>query len=105
MNIAMILNKIRPGAVWSMNNNQYEKLEWFDKNSSKPSYTEVEEAWPEVEAGLENEKTKGLRRDAYQLESDPLFFEYQRGDIEKQVWLDKVQEIKDRYPYTGFSQE
>jgi hypothetical protein len=36
------------------------------------------------------------RKSAYAQESDPLFFKYQREEIEKQVWLDKVAEIKDR---------
>ena len=38
-----------------------------------------------------------LRADAYRNESDPLFFKAQRGEIEQQVWLDKVTEIKNRY--------
>ena len=105
MDVARILNKIRPDAVWSMNDNQYEKLEWFDKNYEKPTYSEILEAWKEIEIELENERIQRLRREAYQLESDPLFFEYQRGDIEKSVWLDKVQEIKNRYPYSAFSQQ
>jgi hypothetical protein len=29
-----------------------------------------------------------LRANAYREESDPLFFKYQRGEIEKQVWLE-----------------
>ena len=37
------------------------------------------------------------RADAYREESDPLFFKAQRGEIEMQVWLDKVAEIKQRY--------
>lgn len=45
------------------------------------------------------EQTETMRKAAYQAEADPLFFKYQRGEIEKQVWLDKVQEIKERYPY------
>ena len=39
-----------------------------------------------------------LRANGYREESDPLFFKYQRGEIEQQVWLDKVAEIKARYP-------
>jgi hypothetical protein len=31
-------------------------------------------------------------------ESDPLNFDYQRGEVDKQVWLDAVTEIKARYP-------
>jgi hypothetical protein len=37
------------------------------------------------------------RKEAYREESDPLFFKWQRGEIEKQVWLDKVAEIKQRW--------
>ncbi len=37
------------------------------------------------------------RKEAYKEESDPLFFKWQRGEIDKQVWLDKVAEIKQRW--------
>lgn len=41
------------------------------------------------------------RRAAYQLESDPIFFQVQRGEgnYTNQDWLDKVDEINARYPY------
>lgn len=40
--------------------------------------------------------TKGRRQQDYINESDPLFFKYQRGEIEKSVWEAKVAEIKSR---------
>lgn len=104
MDIARVLQKIRPNAVWSLNENKFEKLSWKDE-SSKPSYQEVVDAWADIEQEIENERIKNLRKQAYQEESDPLFFEYQRGDIEKSEWLAKVQEIKDRFPLTASSQE
>lgn len=36
---------------------------------------------------------------AYRQESDPLFFKWQRGEATQQEWLDKIEEIKIRYPY------
>jgi len=39
-----------------------------------------------------------LRKMAYREESDPLFFRAQRGEATEQEWLDKVAEIKARYP-------
>lgn len=45
-----------------------------------------------------NAAVEANRSAAYTLEADPLFFQYQRGDIEKQVWLDKIAEIKARFP-------
>lgn len=42
---------------------------------------------------------KEQRAMAYKAESDALFFKYQRDEITKEVWLEKVAEIKARYPY------
>jgi hypothetical protein len=38
------------------------------------------------------------RKAAYISEADPLFFRAQRGEIPEQEWLDKIAEIKARYP-------
>lgn len=38
------------------------------------------------------------RAAAYSAEADPLFFQAQRGDVDNQVWLDKIAEIKARFP-------
>lgn len=39
-----------------------------------------------------------LRHAAYVAESDPIFFMSQRGEATQQQWLDKVAEIKARWP-------
>lgn len=44
-----------------------------------------------------NSLNENLRSEAYKRESDPLFFKWQRGEIPKQQWLNKVNEIKTRY--------
>ena len=38
------------------------------------------------------------RAAAYRLEADPLGMQVMRGDIDKDVWLAKITEIKQRYP-------
>jgi hypothetical protein len=45
-----------------------------------------------------NEIHEELRAEAYRNESDPLFFKWQRGEATEQEWLDKIAEIKLRYP-------
>ena len=42
--------------------------------------------------------TAALRRAAYAAESDPIFFMAQRGEATQQQWLDKIAEIKARWP-------
>jgi len=39
-----------------------------------------------------------MRYAAYVAESDPIFFMSQRGEATQQQWLDKVAEIKARWP-------
>lgn len=45
------------------------------------------------------ENLQAARADAYREEADPLFFRAQRGEAELSDWKNKVQEIRDRYPY------
>lgn len=47
---------------------------------------------------VEDLRYQAQRQAAYQKESDPLFFKYQRNECTEQDWLDKVTEIKQRYP-------
>lgn len=58
-----------------------------------------EKAYADGATGRENSYLKLARESAYRNEADPLFFKYQRGEITEQEWLDKVNEIKLRYPY------
>ena len=53
---------------------------------------------PVKAAAIAAEKAEANRHAAYIAEADPLFFKAQRGEVEQQVWLDKVAEIKARYP-------
>lgn len=45
------------------------------------------------------EKARRERETAFRREADPIFFQVQRGEIERQAWLDKCAEIKARFPY------
>jgi len=39
-----------------------------------------------------------IRQSEYAREADPLGLQVLRGDVEKSVWLEKIEEIKKRYP-------
>ena len=66
------------GTGWS-----YVKGAWVAPVPPVPTTEQVEEA----------------RRVAYQTDSDPLFFGWQRGENTEQDWLDAVQAVKDAHPY------
>ncbi len=46
-----------------------------------------------------NTQQSQLRAKAYPVESDPIFFEWQRGTKTQQEWLDAVDQVKLQYPY------
>lgn len=45
------------------------------------------------------EQQQAARAEAYRTESDPIFFESQRGEALASDWEAKVAEIRDRFPY------
>jgi len=58
--------------------------------------------WDKPESQIFNEaliEARKSRAEAYAAEADPLFFKYQRGEGSEQDWLDKVEEIRERFPY------
>ena len=73
---------------FDVDNSDYQQyLEWLQAgNQPEPPDPKPELSYSE------------LRRQAYQTESDPLFFKAQRGEATQQDWLDKVAEIKARWP-------
>ena len=46
----------------------------------------------------EQDAIQTQRRAVLSAEADPLFFKWQRGEATEQEWLDKVQQIRERYP-------
>jgi hypothetical protein len=63
-------------------------------------YGEVGECFVVNKGFIEPTKAQisAMRQAACQLESDPLFFKWQRGEATQQQWLDKIAEIRARYP-------
>lgn len=76
----------------------YSVIAWQDERP-QPTREECDAAWPEIEAALNAAQAKNARANAYREEADPLFFGWQRGENTEQEWLDKVAEIRSRFPY------
>ena len=46
----------------------------------------------------ELQQVENNRKNAYRNESDPIYLKWQRGEATEQQWLDKIAEIKERFP-------
>jgi hypothetical protein len=67
-----------------------------------PTDEELSAAFPNyaaIKAAQRLEWHKAARKYDYTQEADVLFFKAQRGECQLSDWLDKVAEIKQRYPY------
>jgi hypothetical protein len=98
MDIVAILTKRYSGTSWTLNGETYAGLQWFEK-TAKPTEAELESLWPTVRYEVAYAQVEQARQVAYRETSDPLFFQYQRGDATEQEWLDAVQAVKDANPY------
>jgi len=94
---AAILNAKYPEASWTLDGDTYDGLTWLS-DTPKPTQAELEDAWPAVQHTRQQAKVDQQRHAAYVAESDPLFFQWQRGEATEQAWRDKVAEIQARYP-------
>jgi hypothetical protein len=87
-----------PDAEWTLNGDTYDGLDWIGPGD-KPTQAELDAAWPQVDYDRQVAAVENARRAAYATDSDPLFFEWQRGDGTEQEWLDAVAAVKAAHPY------
>jgi len=95
---AAVLSANYPNAQWSLSGNDYDTLDWYD-DTPKPSQAELDAQWPAVDYQNQVAAVENARRADYETQSDPLFFEWQRGDGTEQAWLDAVAAVKAAHPY------
>jgi hypothetical protein len=98
MDIPAILSRRYAGAEWTLNGDDYAGLTWLS-DSAKPTEKQLEALWPEVQLEAQTEQVEQARQVSYAKTSDPIFFEYQRGDKTEAEWLAAVQAVKDAHPY------
>ena len=94
---AAVLTANYPDALWTLDGDDYDGLTWLS-DSPKPTQAELDAAWPTVQQARAQAQTDAQRHAAYVAESDPLFFQWQRGETTEQAWRDKVAEIQARHP-------
>jgi hypothetical protein len=95
---ALVLTANYAGQAWTLDGDTYDGLTWLS-DTPKPTQAELDAQWPQVNYDRQVAAVEADRRAAYAAESDPLFFEWQRGDGTEQAWLDAVAAVKGAHPY------
>ena len=99
MDITQVLSKRYPDAEWTLNGDGYSGLTWLSEDIAKPTAEELQAEWAQVQFEVAYATVEADRQIAYRETADPVFFEFQRGDMTEQDWLGAVQAVKDAHPY------
>ena len=99
MDIAQILTRRYAGAQWTLNGDDYTGLTWLSEDIAKPTAEELQAEWAQVQFEVAYAAVEADRQVAYRDTADPVFFEFQRGDMTEADWLGAVQAVKDAHPY------
>lgn len=95
---ALILGTKYKGTLWALNGETYDGLEWFD-STPKPTQAELDALWPQVQYENQCALVEQARLVAYEQQSDPVFFKWQRGDATEAEWREAVAKVKTENPY------
>lgn len=95
-NYAMVLAARFYGSQYSIDGNDYETLVW-ESDTPKPTQEELDAMWPEVQYENQCAIVDQQRLVAYEKQSDPIFFKWQRGEATEKQWLDAVAAVKKRF--------
>jgi len=100
-NLNNYLARLHAGAWWNWIDVSageiYENVQVLDDTKTLPSKEECEAGIIALQAEWDARLIDQQKQNAYQSESDPLFFKYQAGEATEQEWLDKRNEIKARF--------
>lgn len=100
-NLNNYLASLHPGVWWNWKDpsagETYENVQVLDNTKTLPSKEECEAGIIALQAEWDAKESDQLKQNAFQAESDPLFFKWQAGEATEQEWLDKRNEIKARF--------
>jgi hypothetical protein len=93
---------LRPGTVWKLLDEDYDKLEWDPQNSeTKPTKEEIETEAKRLAAVAEANKYKLSREKEYPPLSelaDALYWQQNGDNTKMETYLAKVDAVKEKYP-------
>ena len=94
----LVLVSRYPDSQWSLDGETYDGLVWLSE-TPKPTQAELDALWPQVQYENQVVAVEQARLVAYEQQSDPLFFKWQRGDATEVEWREAVAKVKAENPY------
>jgi hypothetical protein len=99
MDITKAIISLRPGAIWSLDGDTYDGLQWYDDNElPAPTEEEVNQEIEELKAEYEYNQYQRNRATAYPSIQEQLDTLYHQG---YDGWKARIDEVKNKYPKPG----
>ena len=95
---AAVLSAKYRNATWTLTGDDYDGLVW-QSDTPKPTQVELDALWPQVQYETQVAQVEAARLIAYEQQSDPIFFKWQRGDATELEWREAVAKVKAENPY------
>ena len=95
--IYQAISSLLPGAEFSIKDNDYDQIDWWDEVYQKPTKEEVEEEIKKIQKEYDTKEYQRLRAPEYPPIADQLDAIWKGGDA-YEIMLAKVMAIKDKYP-------
>ena len=92
------LNTLKPNALWVITGDDtYANIDWRDEEQTKPTESEVNAKVAELQAEYDAQAYARNRKAEYdQLNQFEMMFDDDRDGTT--TWVDKINEIKEKYP-------
>lgn len=97
-NYTQILTAKYPSTGWSITDENYSQIVWLC-DAPMPTQAELDALWPQVQYENQLATVEQARLVAYEQQSDPVFFKWQRGDATEAEWREAVAKVKAENPY------
>ena len=90
-----IILMLRPEAIFTIHNNEYDTLMWLDEVQSKPSEEEINQELNRLQKLYEHNEYQRNRASEYPSYADQFDLLYHGGF---DAWKAKIDEVKNKYP-------
>ena len=95
---SLAIQNLRPNSSWELHDENYDTLDWRDKNQSKPTKEEVEAEALRIKADYDSKEYQRLRAVEYPPVTDYLDA-IVKGDLtQQQAYIDACLAVKAKYP-------
>ena len=95
--ISAALQKLRPGAKWTVRGDIYDGIEWVDETQTKPSEDEIAQKIEELKAEHERTQYQRQRAPEYPSIQEQLDALFHAGVFPPEMAA-QIQAVKDKYP-------